>query len=82
MSNIFLNKNIGVLETSIRFILGAVILSITMLNSFSAAWIGLLAVYPVITAIMSWDPLYAAINSLISTVKKSSQEKPSILPVG
>lgn len=81
MNNLFLNKNIGVLDIIIRLILGAAPISIIMSNNTSAIWIALLAVYPIITAIMAWDPLYAVVNSLISPVKKSSQKNPSILPV-
>lgn len=84
MSKSFLNKNMCDTEAGTRFILGTVPISIIMLNNDSAAWIALLAVYPIITAIMAWDPIYAIVNSLISsiktTVKKPSQEQPSFLP--
>ncbi|WP_455198784.1 YgaP family membrane protein [Kaarinaea lacus] len=82
MSKTFLDKNMCKVEAGMRFILGAIPLSIIMLNSSSETWIALLAVYPIITAIMAWDPFYAVINSLISIVKKPSQEEPSILPAG
>lgn len=82
MNNLFLEKNIGTAETSIRFSIGAVLLSTTMLSTTSSAWIALLAIYPVITAIMSWDPLYASINNLFAKIRKSPQNAPSILPVG
>ena len=84
MSKSFLSKNMCDAEAVTRFILGAVPISFLMLDNDSAAWIALLAVYPVITAIMAWDPLYAITNSLISIVKKivnkPTQEAPSILP--
>lgn len=82
MSNLFLDKNMSTEETSIRFSIGAVLLSTILLSTSSSAWIGLLAVYPVITAIMAWDPLYATINSLFAKVRKSHQKVPSILPAG
>lgn len=81
MRNIFLHENMCMAEVGIRLVLGVIPLSIIMLNMKTEAWIALLAIYPIITAIMAWDPLYAAVNSLNSIVKKSSQEEPSIYPV-
>jgi len=80
MSKSFLSKNMCPTEAGTRYVLGAVPISMIMLNNDSAAWIALLAVYPIITAIMAWDPLYAIVNSLITTDKKPSQKQPSFLP--
>ena len=82
MTTTFLNKNMCNGEAGIRFIIGAIPISIIMLDSEPAAWIALLAVYPVVTAIMAWDPVYAIVNSLIQTIKSSSQKHPSFSPAG
>ncbi len=48
-----------------RLLLGGLLIGLVM--SFAPvvpAWLALLATYPVLTAIMAWDPLYAAADAL------------------
>lgn len=59
-----LKENLGIVEVGVRFLSGALLLAVIMINSIAPVWFALIAVYPVATAIMSWDPLYAAIRML------------------
>jgi hypothetical protein len=62
--NEFLKENMGAVEVVIRFLSGALLLAVIMINSIVPVWFALLAIYPVVTAIMAWDPVYAAVRLL------------------
>jgi len=51
--------NVIPLERLIRLAVGGVLIAVIFYPSVTAFWLALLAVYPVMTAIMAWDPLYA-----------------------
>lgn len=56
-----LNSNITLYERVGRVLVGMALLSGVMLSSAMPVWFALLAVYPIISAIMAWDPIYAAL---------------------
>ena len=60
--NTILDSNIAYVERVIRMLIGfAFVSSVMFFGNEVPAWVSLFAVYPLITAIMAWDPLYAAI---------------------
>jgi hypothetical protein len=59
----YLRENLSRCEIGTRFLLGAVLLAATVFAGAMAIWVALLAIYPVMTAIMAWDPVYAAIRN-------------------
>lgn len=60
--NEFLKENLGAVGVVIRLMLGALLLATTLVSNAVPVWVALFAVYPVMTAIMIWDPVYAAIR--------------------
>lgn len=82
-----LKENIGSVEMGFRFLLGAALIAVTMFGdkmfgSEMLIWMALLSVYPVVTAFMSWDPIYAIAHSIILKVKDAFPHKPTALPIG
>ena len=60
--NTILDSNIAYVERVARMGIGfALVSSVMFFGSVVPAWVSLFAVYPVITAIMAWDPIYAAV---------------------
>lgn len=47
-----------------RLALGAMLIAMIFQPGFSQYWIGLISVYPIMTAIMAWDPVYAFLAKL------------------
>ena len=82
-----LKENIGSVEMGFRFLLGAALIAATMFGdkmfgSEMLVWMALLSVYPVVTAFMSWDPVYAIAHGIIVKVKAAFPHKPTALPIG
>lgn len=75
-----LKENVSAMEVGIRFMLGAALLAAAMFDTAAAAWVALLSIYPVITAIMAWDPLYAVVGKLAD--KSSAMHKSPAVPAG
>ena len=67
--NTILKDNITVCGRSERLFVGiALIASVMFFGNVVPLWLTLVAVYPVITAIMSWDPIFAAFLKVRSLV--------------
>lgn len=56
----FLDANIRFSENVARYVLGALLIGLVMYVPFAPVWLALVAIYPIVTAIIAWDPLYAA----------------------
>ena len=80
-----LKENIGSVEMGFRFMLGAALIAATMFGNEMfggelVIWMALLSVYPVVTAIMAWDPVYAIGHNLVEKAKAAFPHKPTALP--
>jgi hypothetical protein len=72
-SNITLNERVG------RVLVGMALISAVMLNTAIPVWFALLAVYPVISAIMAWDPIYAVVFKVRPWIESlQHNHKPSL----
>ncbi len=71
MKTIF-DANIRLTENIARYFLGALLIGLVMVVPFAPVWLALLAIYPIVTAIISWDPVYAA-GGLLKTILVSPQ---------
>lgn len=81
--NELLKENLGIVETGVRYFTGALLLAFILISSsIIPAWVALIAVYPVVTAIMAWDPVYAAIHVLRLNVASHSHSKMKAITVG
>lgn len=58
--------NVTSFERLARLVVGGILIAVIFNPGVSAYWLALLAVYPIITAIMAWDPLYALMDQLKS----------------
>lgn len=58
--------NVTSFERLARLAVGGVLISAGLNPEIDAHWLSLLSVYPVITAIMAWDPLYAFVDQVKS----------------
>jgi hypothetical protein len=60
--NTILDNNMTGVGRVVRMLIGfALVSSVMFFGDEVPAWVSLFAVYPVITAIMAWEPLYAAL---------------------
>jgi len=64
-----MNKNVGSLDKNIRLVIGIVLI---IAGFFSSLWLGLVGIILIVTAIMNFCPIWAALK--IST-KKATNEK-------
>jgi hypothetical protein len=60
-----MSKNVGKIDSSIRIILGLIIV---LLGFYFQSWWGLIGIIPIFTAFVSWCPLYAIFR--LSTCQK------------
>ncbi len=65
-----MEKNVGSLDRGVRIIIGLALLSLVFLRQDSSRWFGLIGVLPLLTASLSWCPLYTVLG-----VKTCSAEK-------
>lgn len=56
--------NVKPLERLARLVIGSLLVASIFNPGVTAYWLALLAVYPFITAIMAWDPLYALMDQI------------------
>jgi hypothetical protein len=60
-----LSSNLCLRERGSRYFVGALLIASVMAQLPGVpVWIALMAVYPIGTAIMAWDPLYAGLEML------------------
>jgi hypothetical protein len=71
----YLKENLSILEVGSRLLLGAILLAVTVFAGELAIWVALFAVYPIMTAIMGWDPVYALICNSRWFEKRVSHHK-------
>ncbi len=65
--------NVQPIDRLARFILGAAMIALIFTPGFNSYWITLASVYPIMTAIMAWDPLYALLGQLQSSAARKSK---------
>ena len=52
-----MQKNVGTVERYIRFLIGALLLTVAYFNQGTwLFWVGLIGIMPIVTAIMRWCP--------------------------
>ena len=64
MEKFTMDFNIGMNDRVNRIIVGSMLILALMVTDNTPAWIALAALYPVLTAIIAWDPVYAVFNQL------------------
>lgn len=73
-----LQGNMTTVEMVLRVLLGIALLAGVMSNGLLPIWAALVAVYPVITAMISWDPVYALVASLRAPFAVAPQSRKAI----
>lgn len=64
--------NIGTIERIMRLALGTLLLGMVFRPELPPQWFALVAPYPIITAIIAWDPFYALFEELKHKLLKSA----------
>jgi hypothetical protein len=68
----FLSSNLCLQERGSRYFVGALLIASVMAQLPGVpVWVALLAVYPIGTAIMAWDPLFALLETLRQRIEFS-----------
>lgn len=57
-----MQKNIGTADKIVRILLGLVLLSLLVIRTDDTRWIGLVGLVPLLTAMLSWCPLYTLLG--------------------
>ena len=65
-----MEKNVGSLDRGVRIIVGLALLSLVFLRQDSSRWFGLIGVVPLLTASLSWCPLYTVLGVKTCSVEK------------
>ncbi len=65
-----MEKNVGSLDRGVRIIVGLALLSLVFLRQDSSRWFGLIGVLPLLTASLSWCPLYTVLGVKTCSVEK------------
>ena len=73
-----MNFNLRFYDRINRAIIGSMMLLATMATSGIPPWVALLALYPILTAIIAWDPLYALFGAACSKMHRNTIDKLSI----
>ena len=63
-----MDKNVSRAESFRRYAIGILIMGVFLANPELPAWIPLLALYPLATALNQWDPLNAVFDAVIRTI--------------
>jgi len=79
MNSTTLNSNMSSYERGSRFVLAAVLIGAVLVEPGEpVVWLALVALYPMFTALMSWDPIYALFTRATAVVYSTS---PVAIPV-
>lgn len=58
-------QNLSIIERVLRHGLGWGLILAVLQTPFVPPWIAIVAIYPLLTAILAWDPFYQAAQALI-----------------
>ncbi len=58
------SDNVKPLERTLRIAVGSLLVAAAFDPTIAAPWVALLAIYPLITATLAWDPVYALLDQL------------------
>lgn len=64
MDTQFLDLNITLSDCLSRMLVGISLIIATLLVDAAPSWLALLGAYPILTAMLTWDPVYALIDGL------------------
>lgn len=65
-----MQKNVGTADRAIRVIIGLALLSLLFLRQDNSRWLGLIGLVPLLTASLSWCPLYTLLGIKTRPVSK------------
>ena len=84
MDKLIMDFNVSFYDRANRLVLGSLLLIAIMATSSVPAWLALIPLYPILTAIAAWDPLYAVFNLArnLTTATDRVSIKPGKLALG
>ena len=78
MDKPMMNFNLSFYDRINRAIIGSIMLIATMATSSIPPWVALLTLYPILTAIIVWDPFYAIFSAAFSKLYRGTVDKSSL----
>ncbi len=82
MDKLIMDFNVSFYDRINRLVLGSLLLIAMMAMASIPAWLSLIPLYPILTAIAAWDPLYAILNLARSLIADKLSIKPGKLALG
>jgi hypothetical protein len=82
MDKHIMDFNVSFYDKVNRLVMGSLLLIAMMSMESIPAWLTLVPLYPILTAIAAWDPLYAVFNLARKTVAEKSAFKGGKLALG
>jgi len=67
-----MSENISLYECILRYVLGAVLTVLSVITLQIPVWVAIIATYPIFTALVQWDPLYALFEVIRNRVAKGA----------
>ena len=65
-----MSKNVGSIDRILRVVFGLALLAFAFFSGHQYAWIGYIGIVPLLTAAMSWCPLYSIFGVSSCPVKQ------------
>jgi hypothetical protein len=65
-----LTSNISTAEQARRYAIGTALILLVLANNAFPAWIALVACYPILTAVIQWDPVNYVFQAVINKFNK------------
>jgi hypothetical protein len=65
-----MSKNVGSIDRILRVVFGLALLAFAFFSGHQYAWIGYIGIVPLLTAAMSWCPLYTIFGVSSCPVKQ------------
>ena len=75
MDKQIMNFNMGFYDRINRIVIGSMMLIAIMATNSLPPWATLLTLYPILTAIIAWDPFYAMLGASLGKMHRNSTGK-------
>jgi hypothetical protein len=82
MDKPIMEMNVSFYDKVNRLVMGSILLIAIMATESVPAWLTLIPLYPILTAIAAWDPLYAMFNLARNLVAEKLSIKAGKLALG
>ena len=71
--------NVSLSDCLSRLLVGISLIAVTLFIDVAPTWLALLGAYPILTAIIGWDPMYALIEGIHQKLPAMAKSKPKFV---